>query len=93
MLDILSAATWRLSYMVTREAGPLNVFAQLRAAYPALGDGGVGDVLGCQYCASVWCGFLVVALWFSPFRSVVYALAASGKAMQDAAFTGVGVMD
>lgn len=82
-LDVLSLATWRLAYMLTGESGPYHVFESLRKEF---NPGGLFD---CIYCTSVWVAAVVLVLWFSPFRPLVWVLAVSGKALQGAVDSGV----
>ncbi len=55
---------WRVSYLLTSEAGPWNVLARLRQRLePALS----GEFVSCLYCVSVWiaapCAFLLGESW------------------------------
>jgi hypothetical protein len=72
-LLIASFATWRMSSLLAREAGPFNMFGRIRiflfrrtfsntrlsALYQTLSDG-----IGCMWCNSVWVS-AVVALTLS----------------------------
>jgi len=63
-------ATWRLSSLFAREAGPFNVFGRLRvllyrqSVYNRLRVlfGTLSDGINCMWCNSVWAGLLL-----SPF--------------------------
>jgi hypothetical protein len=81
--DILSIATWRLSYMLTSEAGPYRIFEQLRAM---CNPGGLFD---CVFCTSIWVAAILLILWFSPFRPLVQVLAISGEALRKAHDSGI----
>jgi protein-S-isoprenylcysteine O-methyltransferase Ste14 len=75
---VATLATWRLAALLTREDGPFEVFARLRAR---AGGGMVGRALGCLHCTSLWVaapltGFVVP--WGA--RSVIIWLALSGGA-------------
>lgn len=74
-------ATYRISYMLSRESGPFDVFAKLREA-PALHPV-LRKLLGCILCESVWWAGLIslylislglLATSFAP----IYWLATSG---------------
>lgn len=81
---IASLATWRLSYAIVKENGPLMVFARLRARLAASQrrSGGLFDLISCIYCVSFWIG-LVGALIVSSnvFEWVGYGLAFSAVAV------------
>lgn len=52
-------AGWRAAALVTREAGPGNLFGRLRERLGAgagviIPDGSVGQLFSCVYCASIW---------------------------------------
>jgi hypothetical protein len=61
---ILALATWRISALLTKEAGPFHVFEKLRelAGITHDSDGGVqmipskffAELLSCVWCASIW---------------------------------------
>jgi Protein of unknown function (DUF1360) len=48
---LAALAGWRVSHMVSREDGPGNVLANLRAR---LGSGALGNLMDCFQCTSVW---------------------------------------
>lgn len=73
VLLLLVLATWRISYMLTLESGPLGVFERLRK----LPHGGL---LTCIFCLSVWMAALMVGV-FQVVPVVVYALAISAGAL------------
>lgn len=76
-------ATWRLSHMISKELGPLGVFARLRAwaAENQKGIGGIYDGISCVGCVSVYIG-AVASLWFvgDVFSWIVYTLVFSAIA-------------
>lgn len=82
-LIILALACWRLAFMLVREAGPLDIFARLRARST------LGGLLDCVFCTSVWTAALALALWATPLRPVVMLFAVSGLALMAASWTGV----
>lgn len=88
---LLSVATWRIAYMLTREDGPANVFRRLRDRFPAEGRGGVGDALSCIYCTSVWVGVALFALWLTPLWWLMVPVAVSGLAIMLQTYTGAGM--
>jgi hypothetical protein len=74
---LATLATWRLAALLTREDGPFDIIAKVRAR-----AGGIaGRALGCLHCTSMW-----VALPLTGFvvpwsvRSLVVWLALSGGA-------------
>lgn len=83
---IIAAATWRLAFMLVREAGPFDVFARLRVRTT------LGGMLECVFCTSVWTAALMLALWFIAWP-VVVVLAASGAGLMLASWTGVEYRD
>jgi len=84
--NVITYACWRLSYMVTKDDGPYDVFKILRSVnHPA-------NPTHCVMCASVWAAALLVLLEYTPFSFIVDVLAVSGKALQDAAQSGAGVI-
>ena len=75
---IAALATWRLSALLVREDGPLDVFAHLRRL---LGTGLAGRALSCFYCTSLWVA-APAALWVVGMstRLLVVWLAVAGTA-------------
>ena len=61
-----SLATWRLTYMLQEETGPVAIFERLRAQVNKLKrtDGGIWELMICFYCLSVWIAILLTALFF-----------------------------
>lgn len=60
LLFLFSLICWRVSYMLTEEDGPKNIFLKLRFWF----EDRRFPVLDCFYCTSVWSA-LVITL-FSP---------------------------
>lgn len=58
---IAAFAVWRLTHLLHTEDGPWRLAARTRAR---LGDGAVGQMVGCFYCLSVWVA-LLLAPWLS----------------------------
>lgn len=48
---LCTLATWRLTHLVVAEDGPGEVIVRLRGW---AGDGVVGQLMDCFYCASLW---------------------------------------
>jgi hypothetical protein len=75
-------ATWRVSFLLTQEDGPWDVFARLRRV---AGDSMAGRALQCLYCTSLWVA-IPAALFAAPasdrisVRTGVTWLAISGAA-------------
>lgn len=82
VLITLAIATWRLSFMITRETGPFEVFRRLRDRFP------LGGLTTCLYCTSIWIALLAYVFWDSPARSLIICFAISGVALMLASYTG-----
>lgn len=77
----MGLATWRVSAILTEEAGPLNIFGRIRKAAGAdvliPVPGSLGDIMSCIYCLSVWVGCVFylgqrfLPLFFDPFTKVM----------------------
>jgi Protein of unknown function (DUF1360) len=73
-LGILGLATWRISVMFVREAGPFFIFQRIREVAGIVHDrdGEILSVpdrflpglLSCVWCSSVWAGGMWTLLWF-----------------------------
>ena len=70
---ILSLATWRVSKLLTGEAGPFNVFLKIRKASGIvhldytpyqIPDTFFAQLLSCVWCTSVWVGTLWFVAWY-----------------------------
>lgn len=88
-LLILSLATWRSAYFIVKDNGPFNFMGRIRARwtdgeYP----GSFGELLTCIYCASVWCGLVMWAIYQTPAYPVVQIVAISGGALMLHRYTG-----
>jgi len=79
-LLILSAAVWRISFLLVEEDGPFDVFDRLRKLagirYDINGERiyisdaplwrlSLAEVFNCIYCMSVWVGILFAILYYS----------------------------
>ena len=87
---LIALATWRLSHMVTGEAGPYRAFERLRTRYP------LGGLTSCIYCLSVWVGWGMVGAWVLDVTVIQWGIigaAASGAALMLRAYTGAGIHD
>lgn len=72
--------TWRVSYMLVKEMGPLAIFELLRAklAQNQKQRGGLFDLISCMTCTSLYVG-AVTALFIATdvFNVIAYALSFS----------------
>ncbi|MGV8989702.1 MAG: DUF1360 domain-containing protein [Cypionkella sp.] len=50
-LVVAVLATWRLCHLIAHEDGPFGTIARLRRA---VGSGGLGHLMDCPYCLSLW---------------------------------------
>ena len=48
---IASLVVWRVTHLLAEEDGPANVVVRLRGR---LGQGGLGELMDCFYCLSIW---------------------------------------
>lgn len=78
---LLSLATWRIAYLITKEAGTFDIMAKIRKALP------LGGMMSCIYCASIWAA-VGVYLLFLVFPPAIWMIAASGGAMLMWRYTG-----
>ena len=81
-LLVLALATWRLAYLLVKEAAPFGIMTRIRA-YTTL-----GGMLDCLYCSSVWAAIACYIALQTPLAHVVYIAAVSGLAMLLWRFTG-----
>ena len=72
--------TWRVSYMLVKEMGPLAIFELLRAklAQNQKQRGGLFDLISCMTCLSIYIG-AVTALFVATdaFQVIAYAISFS----------------
>lgn len=61
ILIVCALAVWRVSRIITREDGPLDIFAKLRGAIDPSQKTWIGRGLNCIACVSFWIA-LVTAL-------------------------------
>ena len=67
ILVLGSLATFRISHLMVKERGPLDVFERIRKAVPG-GRGSVKDWLSCIWCFSLTASALVcVILWLGGY--------------------------
>ena len=77
-LTLSVLATWRLCHLVAAEDGPFGAVARLRRA---AGSGGLGRLMDCPYCLSLWFAApFAVARASGPGEGVLLWLAISGGA-------------
>lgn len=81
-LLLLTLATWRAAYLVTKESGPFHLAAAFRSRFP------LGGLTTCLKCASVWAAALMLLLWLTPLQPVVYVASISGAAIMLGNYTG-----
>lgn len=90
MIDILLAfATWRVSYLLVKEAGPYEVFGRLRELVGLTNNehgqrvaaNELAKLFMCVYCMSVWVGLAFGLLRELAPSAIVYGLAYSGGAL------------
>jgi uncharacterized protein DUF1360 len=71
-------ATWRVTHLLAREDGPVDLVARLRVR---LGQGLFGRLMDCFYCLSVWVALPLALLVCQELGGTVLAwLALSGAA-------------
>lgn len=82
---ILGLATWRLSALLSKEAGPFHMFEKLREKMGIQHDSNgqvtiipsnfFAELLSCVWCTSIWVGgFWVILYLISPVTSLYIAL-------------------
>lgn len=81
-LLVLALATWRLAYLLVKEAAPFGIMTRIRA-YTTL-----GGMLDCLYCSSVWCAIACYGIYLTDFRAIIYIIAISGASMMLYRYTG-----
>ncbi len=92
MLDLLvmALATWRLSFLIVREDGPLDVFRRIRSKVGIIhhDDGSIASIperqmaklFGCLNCISLWVALMVWIVWqFLP--PAIWIVSLSGLAI------------
>lgn len=69
---VLTAAVWRITSLLTDEAGPWNMFGRLRSRLGVRFEHGhriatteLGALFLCVWCLSPWIGVAVTILYFS----------------------------
>lgn len=78
-LFVAALACWRITNMLLREDGPLDLFVKYRTfmgRYPKL-----APLAYCVYCLSVWVGVVAAALAFSPAWPLLAPFALSAVAI------------
>lgn len=84
LIVFLGIATWRLTYMLNHERGPLDIFVRWRAALAKAQKrmGGIYDMVSCFSCLSVWVAMLPAAYLQKNFLTFIgYTLILSGIAI------------
>ncbi len=79
-------AIWRLTAMIVYETGPFEVLVALRRALVRIG---LGRLVGCFYCLSVWTSCAVVLVFpLSLATPLVFLGVAGAVAMIERALSG-----
>ena len=86
----MTLTAWRLAYMICYESGPLAIFARLRKRYCSIEGGGLGELLHCVYCVSVYTALLCLGLWAAGLGLINVIFAASQLELMLASWTGAG---
>lgn len=86
-LLVLSLATWRTAYFISRDHAPFGVMDKLRDRL--VKDRTKPTILTCVICSSVWAAALMLVLWHTPLQPLVWIAAVSGAALMLASYTGV----
>jgi len=72
-------AVWRVTHLIVAEDGPWDLFVRLRRGGTAIG---LGRLLTCFYCASVWVAIPFALLIAHDWRSIAICIPAlSGGAI------------
>lgn len=79
---LLSACTWRIARLLSKEAGPYNILALLRERFS------LGGLWDCLYCTSLWVAIVVWLIYQTPAYMLVHIGAISGGAMLLHRYTG-----
>ena len=75
----LPFAVWRLTHLITAEDGPFDLIFRLRKA---AGNGFLGKLMDCFYCASFWVGLAgALVATRAPHLVLIYCLYYSGLAI------------
>lgn len=81
-LMVLALATWRLAYLMAKEAAPFHLMTKLRQRTT------FGGLLDCLKCSSWWAAAVMLLLWFTPLQPIVWVFAVSGGALMLGNYTG-----
>lgn len=78
-LAIVALACWRISSLLVRESGPLNMLVHIRgvASRSELGAG----IFSCIWCMSLWVGLLLLPFLVSGYAWVLLPFALSALAI------------
>ncbi len=83
VLVVGGLVTWRVSNILAKQGGPLNIFHRFRAflAHRQKRMGGLFDMISCVTCVSIYVG-AITAVCVAPdvFRGIAYALSFSAIA-------------
>lgn len=81
-LLVLALATWRLAYLMAKEAAPFQLMSRLRQRTT------FGGLLSCIHCSSWWAALVMLALWFTPLQPIVWVFALSAAGLMLGSYTG-----
>lgn len=71
-------ASWRLSYLITKEDGPFDVIAIIRNK---LGNNVFGRMMDCFYCTNLWVSAVIgILISSSVIEFFLFAFSISGAA-------------
>lgn len=76
-LAVGALCVWRVTHLLQAEDGPGDIFVKLRRA---VGDGAIGRLLDCFYCASVWVAMPFAAVLGDGWRDRVLLVPALSAA-------------
>jgi hypothetical protein len=78
---LMTLAVWRLTYLVTSETGPGDIFLNIRL-WTERHSKFLSDLLSCVYCTSIWVSLGFTVLFFVDLRqAIVLSLALSGASI------------
>lgn len=82
-LLVMGLATWRISYLLVAEAGPLDILVKFRSFIGVrfdelsqpVGLNVIADLLTCVWCTSVWIGLFFAIIWYiNAYAAIAIAL-------------------
>ncbi len=81
--------TWRITVLATYDLGPADVLAKIRSRFGVYydeynnrqGRNWIAKALNCPYCASLWIGWFVAAVWLKDWSALVVGLVLSAGSL------------